>query len=381
MNQREQFERCLDSLREAALDKGRWPAASARIDEACGTKGSSLVVGERSGGENRIHFARLLYRGECRDDLAREYFDVHYAGDTGMRRLMERPEGRLVHLPDLWTEEERKTSPVYNEGYRRLRARNGLNAHFDDPDGLRLVWAIADPVGGDGWEPGRLRLVKRLLPHVRQFVRVRQALAAAGALDAGSAGLLDSDRIGAVQLDRNGRVLEANAPALTALCSGDGLRDEDGMLRASLPKDDERLRKLLGRALPDWRDEVPCGGSMSVRRTSVQSRLALHVMPIGDRASDFGGRRVAALVLIVDPARRLRIDAEHVAATLGLTRSESQMAALLAEGRRVQQIAGDQGWSEQYVRSLVKQVYRKLGISGQVALVQQVLAADMLPRR
>lgn len=377
----EQFERCLDSLREAALDKGRWPAASARIDEACGTRGSSLVVGERSGGKNRIHFARLLYRGECRDDLAREYFDVHYARDTGMRRLMDHPEGRLVHLPDLWTEEERKTSPVYNEGYRRLRARNGLNAHFDDPDGLRLVWAIADPVGGDGWEPGRLRLVKRLLPHVRQFVRVRQALAAAGALDAGSAGLLDSDRIGAVQLDRSGRVLEASAPALAILRAGDGLRDEGGMLRASLPEDDKRLQKLLGRALPDWRDEAPCGGSMNVRRTSVQSRLALHVMPIGDRASDFGGRRVAALVLIVDPARRLRIDAEHVAATLGLTRSESRMAALLAEGRRVQQIAGDQGWSEQYVRSLFKQVYRKLGISGQVALVQQVLAADMLPRR
>ena len=255
MNPDDQFERCLESLREAALDEGRWPAASAGIDEApCGIRGSSLVVGERSGGENRIHFARLLYRGECRDDLAREYFDVHHARDTGMRRLMYRPEGRLVHLPDLWTEEERKTSPVYNEGYRRLGARNGLNAHFDDPDGLRLVWAIADPVAVDGWEPDRLRFVKRLLPHVRQFVRVRQALAAAGALDAGSAGLLDSDRIGAVQLDRSGRVLEANAPALAVLRAGDGLRDEGGMLRASLPEDGKRLQKLLGRALPDWRD-------------------------------------------------------------------------------------------------------------------------------
>ena len=130
MNPDGAFERCLESLYKAALDDTRWPAASALIDEACGIRGSSLVVGEGSGGEDRIYFARLLYRGESRQDLAREYLDVHYPRDAGMRRLMDRPEGRLVHLPELYTEDERKTSPVYNEGYRRLGARNGLNVHF-----------------------------------------------------------------------------------------------------------------------------------------------------------------------------------------------------------------------------------------------------------
>ena len=119
---------------------------------------------------------------------------------------------------------------------------------------------------------------------------------------------------------------------------------------------------------------------MTVRRTSVRSRLALHVMPAGNAEADFGGRRVAALVLVVDPARRPRIDAAHVAETLGLTPSESRMAARLAEGLRVQQIAWDQGWSEHHVRWLLKMVSRKLGLSGQVALVRQVLAADALPR-
>ncbi len=121
---------------------------------------------------------------------------------------------------------------------------------------------------------------------------------------------------------------------------------------------------------------------MTVQRPSGQSRLALHVMPVGDAEADFGGRRVAALVLMVDPARRARIDPARVAAALGLTASESRMAALLAEGVRVQEIATDQGWSEEYVRWLVKRVYRKLGISGQqVELARRVLAVDALPRR
>ena len=90
---------------------------------------------------------------------------------------------------------------------------------------------------------------------------------------------------------------------------------------------------------------------------------------------------MAALVVAVDPVRRPRIDAARVAATLGLAPSESRMAARLAEGLRVQEIAADQGWSGHSVRWLVKRVYRKLGISGQVALVRQVLAADALGRR
>ena len=380
MNPDDAFERILALLYRAMLDDARWPAASALIDEACGVRGNALTVGEGTGGGDRIHFARLLSRGECRQELAREYFDVHYPHDAGMRRLMDRPQGRLVHLPDLWTEAERRTSPVYNEGWRRLEARNGLNAHFRDPDGLRLVWSLGDPVDG-GWEPARLRLIKRLLPHVRQFVRVRQALAAAEALGAGLGGLPESDHIGAVQLDRGGRVLEANAPALELLRCGDALVDRDGVLDARLRADRTRLRKLLGRALPDWRGEAPSGGSMTVRRSSGRSRVGLHVMPVGDRAADFGGRRVAALVLVVDPARRARIDPARVAATLGLTPSESRMATLLAEGLRVKQIAAAQDWSELYVRWLVKQVYRKLGVSGQVALARQVLAADALPRR
>ena len=82
-----------------------------------------------------------------------------------------------------------------------------------------------------------------------------------------------------------------------------------------------------------------------------------------------------------DPARRARIDAHRVAKTLGLTPSEGRMAALLAEGLRVREIAAAQGWSENYVRWLIQQVYRKQGVSGQVALVRQVLAVDALPKR
>ena len=379
MNPLDTLDRILASLHRATLDETHWPATAALIDEASGAVGNALVVGEWSGGDVRVCFARFLWRGEPRPDVTREYFDVHYPHDEGRRRLRELPAGQLFHARDLYTEKELRTSPAYNEGLRRGRGQNGLQVRLDWQDGHRVVWTVGDPIATGGWQSAQLQLLESLLPHVRQFVRVRQALAGADALSAGLAGLLDNSRIGVLHLDRGGRVVAANAPALDILRRGDGLSDRDGALRASLPADHGRLQRLLKRALPGFGSEPPSGGSMTIQRPLLLSRLALHVHPVDAAQADFGGRRVAALVLVVDPARRLRIDPVGLSVLLGLTPSEGRVSALLAEGRSVREIAAATGYKEGYVRWLLKQVYQKQRLSGQVALVQRVLTAYALP--
>ena len=49
-----------------------------------------------------------------------------------------------------------------------------------------------------------MSLLEGLLPHLQQFVRVRQALVGAEALGASAAGLLDNTQIGVIDLDRRG---------------------------------------------------------------------------------------------------------------------------------------------------------------------------------
>ena len=388
MNPDDAFERILASLYEAALDDSRWSAATSLIEEALGAAGNALSVVEGGDDDVRIHFARFLRRGDSQHDVMREYFTVYHPHDEAMPRARRLPHARLVHVRELYTEDELKTSPAYNEGLALLGSQNSLYAQMRGPDSLRIVWAIADTDRSRVWESGELGLMERLLPHIHRSVVIRQALAGADAQGAGLAGLLDKDRIGVVQLDRGGRVLAANGPALDILRRGDGLVDRDGGLDAVLPADRGRLQRLLARALPDLWGTAPAGGSMTVERPprrargrpSGRSRLALHVSPVGDPTADFGGRRVAALVLVVDPERRPRIDAEQVAAVLGLTASEARAAALLAEGSSVLEIAAATGWQASYVRRLLKRIYEKQGVSGQVSLVPRVLALEGLPR-
>ena len=381
MNELDTFNRILSSLHQAMLDDAHWPAASALIDEACDMTGNELVVAEGSGDDVHIRFARFYQRGERRQDLERAYFDHYHPWDERLPRLRRLPDSRVTHVTDLYTERELRTSRTFNDGLRHSGAQDSLNVRLDGPHDLRIVWALADPVRAGGWPNACIEMIERLLPHIRQFVQVRQALAAAQALGLSVAGLLENDRVGVIHLDRRGRIMEANGRAHRLLRQGDGLFDEGGLLRARLAPANARLQALVGRALPAFAGVSPRGGSLTVRRSPGRPHLVVHVGPVPLAGMDFGARRVAALVLVVDPAHRPRVAAGRVAQALGLTPSEGRVSALLAEGRSVREIAASEGYQESYVRWLLKQVYRKHGVSGQVALVRLVLAADSLPRR
>ena len=102
--------------------------------------------------------------------------------------------------------------------------------------------------------------------------------------------------------------------------------------------------------------------------------MALHANPVGVPHAGFGGGGVAALVLIVDPGAKPRIDPEQVAAALGLTKAESRVAAALAGGATVRDIARDTYRAEAPCAGRFKRVHAKLDISRQADLVRMVLS-------
>ena len=325
MSERDAFERILASLYDAMLDDVHWIATSGLIDEACRTEGSVLGVGDDSARIEGTLFANFCYRGQRRQDWEREYFRDYYPVDERFPRMRQLAEGRIVHATDLFSEQELQTSPVYNEGMAKAHCQNSLYVRLTGSDNSQIFWMIADPVDASDWSSDQVTLITRLLPHLRQFVRVRHALAGAGAL------------------------------------------------RAS-------LGALLGRALPHYGDRG-VSGSMVMTRPNGTPPTVLHVIPV-DAERSFRSPRVAALLLIIDidPTRPGRIAPELVAAALGLTPAESVVAALLAEGRTIRDIARATGREEETVRWHKKHVFSKVGVSRQVDLVRLLLSLADIPR-
>ena len=373
MSGQDAFARTLGAMYDALLDDARWPAASALIDEACGISGNDLFVAEGPKDDVRGLFVGIFRRGQRREDLEREYLANYFAIDESVPRFQQLPDGGLVHQRDLYTAEELKSSPAYNEALPRGDCQDGLRVRLHGPDSSRIAWNLGDPVDSVGWAASRIAMVTELARHVRQFVGIRQALVRAGART--------RDR------DRPARQFAGRRRS-----SGPARADPGG--QRPRPRHPPERRRVVGpgrnaarsRAPPTrlvWSGwwAVPCrrptrppvSGSILLRRSSLLPPFVVHVKPVAVPQPDYGARHVAALMLIAEPGRRHRISPEVVATTLELTPGETQVAVWLAEGKSVRDMAEATGRTEGAIYRHLKHIYQKQSISRQADLVRLVL--------
>lgn len=381
MSAEDRFELVLEGLSRAALSDYGWESVAALIQDTIGANGHSLTyAGVGPEGEPRIHLARFFVGPQRRRDHERTYFRDYFPRDEAIPRLNGLRDGELVFKSDLYTDHEKKTSVAYNEFRCANNTQDGLFMGLDGLDGGGIVLSFGNSTERTGWGHDQIRTIRRLAPHLRQFARVRRAMDDAGALGASLSELLESRRLGIVQLDRRGRIREANDRARGILLKCDGLRDRGGALTARHRGEHAELQRLLARALPRTGGQG-AGGSMKVTRREAAGPLVLEVHPVRETGANRRAWQLGALVLLVDPSARPRVDPELAAAVLGLTPAESLVAVGLATGQTVVGIAHAQDVAESTVRTHLKRIYRKQRIRKQTELVRRVLSLDGLRRR
>ncbi len=375
MTREDRFSHLVENMYKAALAEGRWVSVAGLIDDAISTIGHSLTYVEVGPeGQSDIWLSQFFVDSERREDLRQLYFGDYFKRDEAIPRLAGLRDGELVHKADLYTDLEKKRSPVY--AFRTQQyTEDGLFMAIDGLDGTAIVWSCGNTTERCGWGHDQIRTIQRLAPHIRQFSRVRRALAKADALGASFAGLLENKGLGLIQLDGRGRIVEANDRARDVLLKRDGLRDDRGVLVAVHNGENDELQRLLAQVSPPFGDQGT-GGSMKVTRTETRAPLVLEIHPVQAMKTNHCMHQVRALVLVVDPALRPRVDPDLAAAALGLTPAESRVAVAIASGDTVARIALTLSCAESTVKTHVKRVYRKLGIHKQTELVQRVLSLE-----
>ena len=374
----DRLECVLENLYKAALGDVAWVSTAALINDALQTTGHGVVDGDPlPRREPEIYTARFFVGSDRRQDLEHLYFRNYFLRDEAIQRLYGCRDGDLVCKSDLYTERERKESAAYNEFRRINKMENGLFLPLIGVDGSAIVWTFGNSTERGGWGHDQVQAIKRLAPHMRQFVRVRRAMADANALGTSLADMLENRHAGIIQLDRRGRILEANDEARNLLLKREGLRDEKGVLVAEDQAENAELQRLLSAALPPFGLQG-AGGSIKIARRKARLPLVLDIHPVRGMGGDHPAWQVRALVLIVDLEAGLRVNADLAGAVLGLTPAETRVAVGLTTGQSVSGVAGKLGCAESTVKTHLKSIYRKLEINKQTELVQRVSSLQAL---
>jgi DNA-binding CsgD family transcriptional regulator len=214
-------------------------------------------------------------------------------------------------------------------------------------------------------------MLRRLVPHIRRAGQLSLRLASAhqgGMLDA-----FDIFDCGAILLDWQGRVLRVNAKAEALM--GPWLTVRAGFLNAGRQDCDSALQKLIASVIARGPlHEADPIGAIAIERPKARP-LLVHGAPMAKSARDLFQQARAALML-VDPDEHQAPQEAFLRQIFGFTNAEAAIAAALACGQDIDEIAQARGVRPATIRNQIKGIFAKTDTRRQAELVALLLRSS-----
>lgn len=240
---------------------------------------------------------------------------------------------------------------------------------------LTVTRALKDPPFGDD----EAQVSQALIPHLQGAIRLASLVANAQVRAESAAGGLDALTFGVLLVGTSGRLHHANTAARTLLACADGLISDPDGLRGATPDATRALRELCaGCAIRTPKGGSRAGGALLLPRPS--GLPDLHVLVLPNRVPahlDALFEHGRAVVFVHDPANEPPSAPELLRAYFGLTKTEAEVAAQVATGRSMEEIAAVLGYTKETMRWYVKQLLSRTGSRSRSELMRR-LASPLL---
>ncbi|HSO41990.1 MAG TPA: helix-turn-helix transcriptional regulator [Rhodospirillales bacterium] len=212
-----------------------------------------------------------------------------------------------------------------------------------------------------------------LLPYIHRRLAAGEAAQLAKTVQGAAATALRGVPLGVALIRADGGVLFSNAAANAVINDGDILSLSNGALALGQPGRRGRFRELLTRIAAMVKEgEQVSPRALAVPRPSRQRPVSLLIWPLPE-ATEVGADEPVAIVFIGDPEHRGEIDPMRLCDLYGLSRAEARVAALLAQGHRLDETAQILGVAYETVRKHLKQIFSKTGTDRQAELVRMLV--------
>lgn len=367
------FVAAVEAIYDAATAPERWPLALQAIADVFGDIGANLTYFRDCGASGTVVSPSLI-------SGATEYNDIWWRQDIRSQRASERgywlAEG-IITDADLVTEAEMNSHPFYTEFLAKHGLRWSASAAISPSPHVHVGLTVQRSAARQAFSEEECARLARLGHHAESSLRLSLQLMNADVANVGLRNALDGVGLAVFLLDAMRRVVFSNAAASRMI--GRGLEVFDDRLTASLQSE----RDTLEAALSASTGEGPArflgeARPILLKRPNSQYQLMLYPIPLGP-ARQVGSTdflvRARAIVIAIELRPNEPADPSLVRDLLGLTLGEARVAALIGSGVAPKAAADRLGIAEGTVRTVLKRVFQKAGVSRQSELA--VLLTNM----
>jgi DNA-binding CsgD family transcriptional regulator len=167
-------------------------------------------------------------------------------------------------------------------------------------------------------------------------------------------------------VDRRARILHANQAAKEAAGNGRTIAFRDGCLLLTSPRQGDVLQKMLSR-------QEPVSGPVCLSIAHPPGKpCSVVIVPLDGDGTDGSP---AALVFLADPELPREPRTELLAQLFGFTVAQARVAALLMQGKNVEEVSATLGITQHTARNHLKRLFLKTKTKKQMELVQMLMSS------
>lgn len=282
------------------------------------------------------------------------------------------PEGQVTALYDYVGQSVLDRSPDMKAYLETADASHILGVDLRIGSEFEARLRLSRAPGGPPFTPAERRWVEKIVPHLRQALELYQKLESSRSEKAVMLDATEQFAVGTILLDADFNVLKLNEVAASILAEDDGLAIVGGRIALAHAARDKEFRALL--------TEVRGGQNalrrlFTIERLSGKPELTAVIQPVPVHSFMQSASNPVVAIFLTDPSRSRVIEGAVVSKLFALTPAEGNIAAGLANGLSVSELARQTGISENTVRAHLRSIFPKIGIKRQTQLVNIIHAS------
>lgn len=362
-----ELSRLIGLVYRGPLEATPWTELLGAIRERCNASFVSLVL--QKPGHRRTGLIVNASRNGQHLPGEPSYSEHYYA----FCPFLDWPIGQVASADQMMGVQHWLEHGFYRQYLQKLDLRYVLATNLRSIGGMHCgLFACRDHAAVD-FDTADLALVHLLLPHLQQALDLHATIDRSESERRLYALTIDRLMVGTVILDTKGRLLRSNSAAQRLLDRGDGLEHRHERLQAFTRPDNRNLQKaiqtVLQHGLHHEHIEV-----IALTRPSGAMPLNLLLRPIPQHHEcDSDARQPAVAVFIRDPADSPKASHILLRSLFHLTRTETDVAIQMMDGLTLDETAGALGVSRNTVRTHLRGVFAKTGVTRQAELVKTLL--------